>query len=151
MLLLEKIDAVLEALYDHSGDNPNFPLLEEWLQNKKIDKGEIRDILIKLGKEGLIYFEGGGDMNVEYSDYGHYLISFDGKMFWETEGGFKNKVANDAYENDRVKALEVYQGIQSKKLTDLTWWISIATSVAAIYYLLEILEKLYKYGKCCFS
>ena len=148
MTLLEKIDTVMQFLYEHSGKNPNFPYIKDGLKDKEIDEGEIRDILIKLKKDGLMYCEGGGIMNTEYSDYGHYLISFDGKFFWETEGGFIKKMSKDASENTRLQTLETSQQIQSGKLTSLTRWIAVATCVAALYYILVIIELVYKYLKC---
>ena len=147
MTLLEKIDTVLQYLYEHSGENPNFPMLNAALNIKGVEEGEIRDILIKLRKEGLIYCEAGGLMDVNYSDYGHYLISFDGKYFWETERGFIPKFTKSDVENTRKDAAITYQSEQADTLNRLTGWIAIASGMAAVYYLLQILEWVYTHWK----
>lgn len=111
MTLLEKIDAVLETLYIHSGENPTFPLLQEWLAPSGIEKGEIEDCLLHLYKEGLIYCEFAGDRTAYYTELGgaHYLISFKGKFFWETIGGYKRQheisVNDERIKNNREKYL----------------------------------------------
>lgn len=145
MTLLEKIDSVLKCLYDHSGENPNSELIRSKLKDFPIDIGEIRDILMKLTIDGLIYCEINGQIGTVFYDNARYLISFEGKFFYETVGSFSEKMRRDNAEDNRVKSLASSQQIQSEKLTTLTRWISVATCVAAIYYLLEIIKMVYKY------
>jgi hypothetical protein len=90
MTILEKMDAVLFCLNEHSGENPNHAKIENWLKDKPIDKGEIGDCLLHLHRIKYIYCEIGGNRDSPYYDIpdAHYLISFEGKVFIDYRGGF---------------------------------------------------------------
>src|SRR5207249_7424239 len=112
MTWLEKMDSVLQCMYDHSGENPTMEMYETWLKHKLIHKGEIQDILLYLHKEQMIYCDRGGDRThayVEGSDV-KYLISCKGKLFLESVGGFDKQNQNRVKEikdiSDRNKRME---------------------------------------------
>lgn len=134
MTWLEKMDAVINALYTHSGENPSFVLLQGWLNDKEIDKGEIQDILLHLYRKRLIYCEYNGNRDCPYTDSrdAHYLISCKGKLFWEGVGGFQQKKINDDAENSRVEKLEISQQKLMGRLNVLTGWIAGGTIALVI-------------------
>lgn len=118
MTWLEKIDVVFKTLYEKSGNNPTFRLLEEWLYQKcgdSIDKGEIQDILLYLYRKGYIYCEYRGNRDHSYIDDidAHYLISSEGKMHLEETGGYvKHKQAED------LKKQEIIDDLALRKRND---------------------------------
>lgn len=105
MTWLGKMDAVLNCLYEHSGDNPRFTDLQEWLNGQPIEKGELQDITLYFYNEGLMYLEYGGDRNHKYYEHqdSRYLISSSGKTFWEETGGFVNQKATSNFHNKTLK------------------------------------------------
>ena len=127
MTLLEKIDAVFTWLYLNSGKDPNLPDIMAGLNNPDIDEGEVKDILAKLRRDNLIYCVMGQDRNAEYSDYGKYLITFDGKYFYETVGGF---VKQHQIEQLNLKNLETDVNIRKtneRLIAGGTKWLAIGT------------------------
>jgi hypothetical protein len=133
MTWLEKMDAVLLCLDKLSGNNPGFSDLEKWLAEKyptQIDKGEIQDITLFLWREGMMYFETGGDRTAHYNDRdpnGRYLISTKGKLLRENPGGFVQQKINDDAENSRVEKLETSQQKLMERLNFLTGWVAGGT------------------------
>jgi len=95
MTLLQKIDTVFEWLYQNSGKNPTLYDLETALAPQGIDVGEIKDILAKLKNDNLIYCVIGDNRNAAYNDFCNYLISFDGKYFFETVKTFTEKTRRE--------------------------------------------------------
>lgn len=96
------IDAVLKCLNTYSHDDPTFPKLKEWLKPHNFSDGEIDDCLKKLYKDGYVYFMDNEKKNIPsdvmgmyYNRQLNYLISFDGKMFLKTVGGYKEQKALD--------------------------------------------------------
>lgn len=90
MNLLEKMDTVLKYLYEYSGSNPTE---NDIVENTKIDVGEVRDILIQLLDDKMLRMELDGTFYHVYKDNKdcHFLITFNGKYFCETIGGYKGK------------------------------------------------------------
>jgi len=119
MTLLDKIDTVFEWLYIHSGENPNLTKIQTGLEGKDIDIGEIKDILAKLKDEKLIYCVLGENRMAIYSDYCNYLISFDGKYFYETVKTFKEKIKR---ENDKATFIDGMNRNMENNATLLTTW-----------------------------
>ena len=135
MIWLEKMDLVLQCLYDHSGENPRFTDLQEWLKNKDIEKGEIQDITLYLYREQMMYLEFGGDRTQKYFENidSRYLISCKGKLFWEGIGGFDKQNQNRLKElkevNDRNQRMErneeslvTWTQNLTNRTSDLTFW-----------------------------
>lgn len=91
LLLLEKYDAVLDVLFSESGKAPTFQDIEKKLKEnaKKIDGGEVWDILNTMMRDGYLYFVPHEEKNAEV-----YLISFNGKYLKET-GGLVNKIERE--------------------------------------------------------
>jgi hypothetical protein len=118
----EKIDAVIDCLYQRSGDNPTFSLIEERLKSKGVEKGEIRDILLYLYRREFIYCEVEGDRDHAYSDLGeaHYLINAKGKLFKEANG-----FAGESRSETRKERQEKLQ-IQFNR------WVTIATVITML-------------------
>jgi hypothetical protein len=132
MELLEMMDTVFECLKTYSHDDPNFPKLKEWLKPHNLSEGEIDDCLKKLNKDGYLYFMDNEKKNIPsdvmgmyYNRQLNYLISFDGKYFLATVGGYRNKHANDlqkiANENATNKRME-------KNAEDLVTWTQNLTN-----------------------
>jgi hypothetical protein len=137
MILLEKIDAVLGCLYEHSGENPDIDLILKWLQDSEIDLGEIQDCLLHLHKEGYIYCELLRDRNHSYTDVpgAHYLISFKGKFFWETVGGYQEQHKKEQITNAALEAQNQRMERNEARLVGWTrnlFWGTIAVAVGAI-------------------
>lgn len=148
MTLLEKIDLVLKVLYEESGHNPTLPYIQGLLKDKEIDVGEIRDCIQKLNKDGFVRYEYEGNFVDFYDDYAHFLISFDGKFFYETYGGYENKKTTDDSYTSRLASLEVSRHEQGQTLNRLTGWIvfgtlagAVAGLIAALYYLSQLFQR----------
>lgn len=103
MELVDKIDTFLKWLYIHSGENPTFSSLYEGVKNEGVHEGELDDCLKKLHKDGFLYFmyRDGNVVNNYWRDH-NFLITFDGKYFWETVKGYKEKIR---IENAKIQAI----------------------------------------------
>lgn len=133
MTLLEKIDAVLFCLYNHSGDNPNHAKIKEWLKDQPIDAGEIEDCLLHLFRLKYIYCEVGGQRAGEYYDIpsAHYLISFEGKLFIERKGGFVNEHRDYLLLHQYRETLERLRRQNETRLA--AWTIVLAVGTVALF------------------
>jgi hypothetical protein len=120
MTLLRKIDTVFEWLYLNSGSNPDFKSLQLGIYNACIEKGEIRDILLKLKADNFIYCELGGNLEAPYTDESRYLVNFNGKFFWETTGGYETKAIADATADRIANSREKYLSVGTVVLAILT-------------------------------
>ncbi len=89
--LLQKYDAVLDALYNTSGDSPTFDkiMLKLNEMGRKVDDGEVWDILNTMIKDGYLYFVHHNEKNIDV-----YLLSFNGKYLKET-GGLEKKIERE--------------------------------------------------------
>jgi hypothetical protein len=126
---LKKMDAVIRTLYTISGNNPDFPLIMQSLQGTKIDEGEVRDILLYLYRKGFIYCEYSGDRDYKYTDLvnTHYLISCEGKLFWESRGGFEEKDKKDKLDLQTVE-LDLRRRIANERMLSRgTIWLAVGT------------------------
>lgn len=132
--LLSKIDLVLEWLYLHSGENPTFNAINKGITNYAIEEGEVDDCLKKLHKDGFLYFMAQNGLVVDYYHRAHnFLISFDGKYFWETTKGYRE---NTIRLNANVEAMDALrerternEGLivswtrnLAERTADLTFW-----------------------------
>lgn len=133
----------MKYLYDNSGHNPTLDMIDQALPD--VDKGEIRDCLLKLKREGLVYCEMAGNMNCEYTDEGKFLITFDGKFFWEEEKGFENRSIRQISQQKQIESLQKAQLQHDSKLGNLTFWVAAGTCAGGVYYVVELLKELYKY------
>lgn len=129
MIWLEKMDTVLGCLYDNSGKNPTFVLIMSLLADKQIDKGEVEDILLYLYRKGFIYCEKDGNRDYGYVDHpdAHYLISCEGKLFWEGAGGFVKKDRKEKLEADIMKTDLAIRKNNEKLLSRGTVWLAVGT------------------------
>lgn len=144
MTWIQKMDAVLKSLYEHSGDNPRFSDLQEYLKDLPISKGELQDVTLYFYNEGLMYSEYGGDRTHQYSEHYdvRYLLSCKGKLFWEDIGGFEQQKTKASIESDRVKNLESSQQKLMSRLNLLTFWVAAGTVALALIELLSALKLL---------
>lgn len=105
LTLIQKYDAVLDALYDLSGDAPTFDDIDNKIisNKKKVHGGEIWDILNKMRRDFIIrerIFK--NDDNLKEI----YLIDFEGKLMKE-KGGLKGKIKRENFTTTRVTILEI--------------------------------------------
>lgn len=155
MTLLEKIDAVLEWLYINSGTNPTFQDISKGLADKKIDLGEIQDCLLHLYRDKYIYCEFLGNRDSEFVDDrgAHYLVSFKGKYFWETEKGYAEQVRLEQIKSDFLSAqtqrterneeqLVTWTRNLANRTQDLTFWTRLVAIGAIGLVLWEIVAYL---------
>jgi hypothetical protein len=98
MELLERLDTVFLWLSTYSHTDPTFPKIKEGLSAHKFDDGEIDDYLKKLNKDGYLYFMDNKKENKVSDVFGfmynrdlNYLITFDGKYFLKTVGGYQKQ------------------------------------------------------------
>jgi hypothetical protein len=131
MDLFDKIDNVLKYLYKNSGNNPTLREIETGVKKVgEINIGEVRDILLKLKEDKMVYCEYLGNLNHEYNDNGKFLITFKGKFFYETVGSFRKQATNDAL-------AESQKGNRELMLIRGTWAAGIA---GALLFLMEVVK-----------
>jgi len=123
--LLQMIDNVFSWLCKYSHTDPSFPALKEGLLEYKYDDGELDDCLKKLHKDGYIYFMKNPDVVQYYNRDLTYLITFDGKLFIKTVGGYRNKYANDAQKIANENAMNQRM---EKNAQDLVTWTQNLTN-----------------------
>jgi len=106
MTLVQKFDAVLDALYDISGQRPTFGRILALLRKRKhnIHWGEVWDILNKMRRDGVIR-EPIIQNNIKGVDKEIYLITFEGKLMKE-RNGLKGKFWREGFTKWRVGILE---------------------------------------------
>lgn len=122
---VDKMDAVLLKLYDKSGEAPTMAKLETWLSNESIHKGEIEDITLHLYRKEYMYScDKSGDRNAEYHDEDMFLLSCEGKLFWENEKGFRFYFAKLATEKAAREANELRLALWTKRLTVATYLVA---------------------------
>ena len=110
MELLEMLDTVFDWLKTYSHTDPDFPAIKEGLKAHKLDDGEIDDCLKKLNKDGYLYFMNNKKekiisdvVGMEYTRNLNYLITFDGKLFLKTVGGYqKQKELDDLKKQELI-------------------------------------------------
>lgn len=132
---LEKLDIVLLCLEKHHSErHHNFISIAGILQEEhpEIDFGEIQSALNKLVKDGYVEIREVGRESI--TDI-YYMITFEGRI-WKEQGGYQC----EKKENDRINALADAQQEASVRMVLLTRIVAIGTSVAAIYYLLEVVK-----------
>jgi hypothetical protein len=77
----------------------------------------------------------------EYIHFNNFIVSITPLGdFFISNGGFRQTLINNAYDRSRLENLEKTQTKNQSDLNRLTLIIAIGTSVAALYYLLEILK-----------
>lgn len=132
MTLLQKIDAVLDCLYLHSAEDPNFAKIQNWLKDKEIDKGEIEDCLLHIYRRKHIYCEVHGQRNSDFYDLpdAHYLISFEGKLFKTTVGGYERE--HQINESDRAT-----RDVRDRLLVRGTWWVAGGAIALVVWEMLK--------------
>lgn len=143
---LFKLDVVLMFLYINSAYMQSLDGIVKGIFDKiASDDNEIAIILRKLEKDGFVikhplktpYTESGTPrVRIEYQ----FTITFDGKIF-SKQGGYTLEDIHSREQNTRLEKLELATMANRKLTTGLTVLIAVGTLVAAIYYMIEILDK----------
>ncbi len=135
MTPLEQIDFVFFFIRDKIQVGGNWGYNNIWNHVEKttesnINKTLFNEIINKLKEDELI-------TEVDQKDaQPTYHLTFKGLIF----EGYKQQWSDLQKENNEIKSLRKTSNINSLKMTRLTRWVMIGTSIAAIYYLLEILN-----------
>ncbi len=141
----KKLDTILRVLLR------NLPTYMTQLEiENKISKIEVHDhmwlemhlIIDKLIDDGYVkkYIISVVNLNTKDSvDTPHFEITFKGKMFIQ-EGGYEGHYLKLASESIRLGKLDENQKSTNENMVFLTRVVAFGTTVAAIYYLLEVLK-----------
>ena len=137
MTLLKKLDATLICLQKHHKEkHHNLISIATILQTEQpdIDFGEIKSILNKLKKDGFIDTQ---EIPIPTTDSTeiYYNINFEGRIFNE-QGGYDRR--NE--QNNELTVLRKQQHSLQVQNRNLTIAVAIGTTVAALYYGLEIFK-----------
>jgi len=138
MTPLEQIDFVFFFIRDKIQVGGNWGYNNIWnhvekTTEAKINKTLFNEIINKLKEDELI------TEVIQEAAQHTYHVTFKGLIF----EGYKQQWSESQRENNELKSLRQTSHINSLKMTRLTWWVMIWTSIAAIYYLLEILNHLF--------
>ena len=95
LTLIQKFDAILDALYEISGKRPTYHRIKKVLRVKdlKIEDGEIWDILVKMETDKTVHLPV-LNPNPKFPNEYLHLITFEGKLLKE-RGGLKGKIERD--------------------------------------------------------
>lgn len=145
---ITKLDIVLA--YMANKQPPNHETIQKISKIVSIESNELQLILNKLIKDGYVDFT---DEAIHDSFYAHssgraeikrtYIISFEGLFFFQNHGGYKKQIENNLSQQTRLEKLETQQRKNNERLTTLTFWIALASGVAAVYYIIEILIEIH--------
>ena len=135
MTSLEQIDFVFFFIRDKIQVGGNWGYNNIWnhvekTTEAKINKTLFNEIIAKLKEDGLVT-----EVNQE-AVQPTYHVTFKGLIF----DGYNQQWFDSQKENDELKSLRQTSNVNSLKMTRLTKWVMFGTSIAAIYYLLEILN-----------
>ncbi|MES2327972.1 MAG: hypothetical protein V4539_00125 [Bacteroidota bacterium] len=98
---------------------------------------EAIEVLEKFAKDGYV---------IKYGSSDRWQISIDGRLFVEYGGYRQHKADQDLNreyqlgENKRAFESNAYHTKQGDKLNRLTSWVAFGTTVAAVYYFLEVVK-----------
>jgi len=135
MTPLEQIDFVFIFIRDKIQVGGNWGYNNIWnhvekTTEAKINKTLFNEIINKLKEDKLI------TEVIQEDAQTTYHVTFKGLIF----EGYKQQWSDSQRENNELKSLRQTSHINSLKMTRLTRWVMFWTSIAAIYYLLEILN-----------
>jgi hypothetical protein len=105
LTLIQKFDAVLEALYCLSGKRPTFDRINKFLRVKKknVHWGEVWDILEKMQREFLVHQP---RTHQDRPNEILHLITFEGKLMHE-RNGLNGKLFREKFTRIWVTALSI--------------------------------------------
>ena len=92
----------------------------------------LTNALLKLYKDGYVYIDHKQSVFPDWGVVAYYRITFTG-LFFIRNGGYSTERHKTIEERERILALE-------KQNRFLSFVISVGTSIAGLYYLLEILK-----------
>ncbi|MGG9971999.1 hypothetical protein ACQ33O_09425 [Ferruginibacter sp. SUN002] len=137
MDLLSKIDLVFKWLYDNSGKNPSLETIQKGLENEDIDIGEIKDILAKLKGDNFIYCVLQDNRMAAYSDYCNYLVTFDGKYFWETTKGYTEQARREQVNSDFLASQTQRTERNEERLVKWTKYLTFGTIAIVLWEIIK--------------
>jgi hypothetical protein len=136
---LEILDAILTYLKDTEYNT--FQFIKSDIKNKsaflkEIDDKTLRSALLKLVKDDYVHkdFQKIGTLSGDL-----YEISFEGLSFI-SEGGYVSRMERNQTQDKKLNDIAILQSSQQKWILRLTWVVGLATLVAGVYYLIEILK-----------
>jgi len=145
---ITKLDIVLA--YMSNKQPPNHETIQKISKIINIELNELQLILNKLIKDGYVDFKDEAlhdTISAQFTGRAEikrtYIISFEGLFFFQNHGGYKKQTENNLSQQVRLEKLETQQRKNNEKLTTLTFWIALASGVAAVYYIIEILIELH--------
>lgn len=150
--LLSKIDLVLEWLYLHSGENQTFESIKAGIAGYAIEEGEVDDCLKKLHKDGFLYFiekDSGSVVDFYYRRH-NFLITFDGKFFFETTRGYRENTNRLNDKEDATDALIERTEKNEERLVKWTKNLTYGTVAIVLWELLRffLFEGHWKFFSC---
>jgi len=126
---IQKIDLVLKTIKNSDERLAEFQLYRLHVEHD-INEIEMKAILNRLTADGYILRSANN-----FYDEG-FIASFDGMLF----AGYENDSKAKQDQNLRLKHIEENQMQQAMSMTTLTTWIAIATVVAGIYYVTQLID-----------
>jgi len=134
MTPLEQIDFVFFYIRDKIQVGGDWGYNNVWNHVEKtteanINKTLFNEIINKLKEDELITEDIGGPQLT-------YHVTFKGLIF----EGYNLQWSNSQREINELKSLRTSSQSNSEKMTKLTNWVMIGTTIAALYYFLEILN-----------
>lgn len=132
MTPIQKLDSVLD-FFARGGFEKGGISLDTLLRllDSKMDSALDMDELIKITNQLL------ADHYISENKYNQYQVTYRGIIF-NDQKGYQGQMEK-AHE---VRALQQSQMETQQKITVLTRWIAVGTSIAALYYLIEIVKNL---------
>lgn len=140
---LQKLDKVLEILHDYHIEKVNPNIAELLLRaNDQITLPESYLILNKLiaDKYAIAIHDDSLNALVTEKQLTH-KITFDGLVFIE-QGGYLMEQETISSEKARIESTIIFQREQTLYLNRLTFWIAVASCIAAVYYLYFLFQDL---------
>lgn len=143
--------ANLDLVLNYLGDNVSYKRFEEiqkGIIDKEVDETTLLLVLEKLINDGYVLKEVTAMGNAMIGNYSmtYYKISFNGKVFSE-EGGYKKQqeiisqqLKLQEQETANLASERKHQEALTEALKRYQFWIVLATVVAGIYYLVELLK-----------
>ena len=127
---LEQLDLFLNFFYAKKNLIPINNAIDELIKITNLEQGNVVMIIYKLETDEFL---------VRNKDEKQIMISFEGKLVKENGGYIKLQERN---ESERLKNIEDQLRLENlqTKTASLQKWIVIATVVAGLYYLIQILK-----------
>lgn len=111
------------------------------------DRRTLRQAIDKLLEEKYLAFQSRVANN---EDQWMVVLTFDGQLLIK-DGGYVKRVADDAYENTRLRKIETDQHKSNQDVRVLTYWIALGAVIMAVYTPLQIFDWLHEHHYLYYS